>query len=159
VAAGVLYNHFEDLDDFLAELVVDRFRVQAERAAELPRLAGSRTVTMNLAEAALALLESPTLAVAELVRARLGLSLRVMRALEAGAPGMREIEGAIVAYLESERRLGRIAAGADTDAAALMLVGAMHHLLLLHGAEPPDPDEAARRVAQALVTGLTERRP
>jgi AcrR family transcriptional regulator len=159
VAAGVLYNHFEDLDDFLAELVVDRFRVQAERAAELPRLAGSRTVTANLADAALGLLESPTLAVAQLVRARLGLSSRVMKSLAAGVPGMPEIEGAIVAYLEIERRVGRIAAGADAEAAALMLVGAMHHLLLLHGAELPDPDEAARRVAQALVAGLTDHRP
>jgi AcrR family transcriptional regulator len=154
VAAGVLYNHFEDLDDFLAELVVDRFRVQAEQAAGFPELVGSRTVAENLTDAALALLASPTLAVAELVRARLGLSLRVTKTLDDGAPGMPAIQGSIVAYLEGERRLGRISAHADTEAAALMLVGAMHHLLLLHGSELPDPSEVARRVAATVVAGL-----
>ncbi len=159
VAAGVLYNHFADLDEFLAELVLDRFRVEAERAAVLPGQAGSRTVAENLADVAVGLLESPTLAVAELVRARLGLSVRVLKALEAGAPGLQEIHRAIVDYLEHERRLGRIAAHSDTHAAALLLVGALHHLLLLHGTELPEPDKAARRVAEAVVAGLTERRP
>jgi AcrR family transcriptional regulator len=154
VAAGALYNHFEDLDDFLAALVVDRFRVQAERAADLPALAGSRTVAENLSDAALALLESPTLAVAELVRARVNLSGRVMETLDPGAAGMPEIQGAIVSYLEHERALGRIAAGADAEAAALMLTGAMHHLLLLHGSELPEPGDAARRVAETIVTGI-----
>ena len=154
VASGALYNHFDNLDDFLAALVVDRFRVQAERAAHLPELAGSRTVAANLTGAALALLESPTLAVAELVRARVGLSVRVMDTLEPGAAGMPEIQGAIVSYLERERALGRIAADADADAAALMLTGAMHHLLLLHGTQLPDPGDAARRVAETIVTGI-----
>jgi AcrR family transcriptional regulator len=159
VATGLLYSHFADLDDFLAELVISRFRVEAERAAGLPELAGSRTVTENLADAALALLQSPVLAVAELVRARPGLSLRVMETLAAGAPGMPEIQGAVTAYLDSERRLGRVAARADTQAAALILVGAMHHVLLLHGSAPPGHAETARRVAEIIAAGITEHRP
>jgi AcrR family transcriptional regulator len=159
VATGLLYHYFGSFDDFLAALVLDRFRAQAERMAGLPQRAGSRTVEENLADAAAGLLESPALAVADLVRARVGLSVKVMGELDAGAAGMPEVQRAIVAYLNEERRLGRIAAGADTEAGALLLVGAVHHLLLLHGSGLPHPAGAARRIAAAVLTGLTERAP
>jgi AcrR family transcriptional regulator len=154
VASGVLYNHFEDLDDFLAELVIDRFRVQADEAAGLPQLAGTRTVAENLTDAACWLLESPTLAVADLVRARLGLTHRVTKALADGAPGLREVETSIAAYLEAERRLGRVSAEVDVEAAGLMLVGAVHHLLLLYGSDLANPAGEARRVATAIAAGF-----
>ena len=82
-----------------------------------------------------------------------------MGELEAGAAGLPEVQRAIIAYLEEERRLGRIAAGADTEAGALMLVGAAHHLLLLHGSGLPRPVDVAHRIAAAMLTGLTERAP
>lgn len=154
VASGAMYNHFDDLDDYLCELVLDRFRVQAELAATLPERAGSGTVAANLADALAELLQSPTLAIAGLVCARPVLSVRVTSALSEGAPGMAEIHGAVVAYLEAERRQGRIAAGADAEAAALMLLGAMHHLILLHGSELPNAHAVADRVAGAAINGL-----
>jgi AcrR family transcriptional regulator len=157
VATGLLYHHFGSFDDFLAALVLDRFRGQAERMAGFPQRAGSRTVEENLTDAAAGLLESPALAVADLVRARVGLSVKVMGELDAGAAGMPEVQSAIVAYLDEERRLGRIAASADTQAGALLLVGAVHHLLLLHGSGLLRPAGAARRIAAAMLTGLTER--
>jgi AcrR family transcriptional regulator len=159
VATGLLYHHFGSFDDFLAALVLDRFRGQAERMAGFPQRAGSRTVEENLTDAAAGLLESPALAVADLVRARVGLSVKVMGELDAGAAGMPEVQSAIVAYLDEERRLGRIAASADTQAGALLLVGAVHHLLLLHGSGLLQPAGAARRIAAAVLTGLTERGP
>jgi AcrR family transcriptional regulator len=159
VATGLLYHHFGDFDEFLAALVIDRFRAQADRMAGFPQLAGSRTVEENLADAAAGLLESPALAVTDLVRARTGLSVKVMSQLDAGAAGMPEMQRAIVGYLDEERRLGRIAAGADTEAGALLLMGAVHHLLLLHGSGLPEPAGAARRIAAAVLTGLTERGP
>jgi AcrR family transcriptional regulator len=159
VATGLLYHHFGSFDDFLAALVLDRFRGQAERMAGFPQRAGSRTVEEHLADAAAGLLESPALAVADLVRARVGLSVKVMDGLDAGAAGMPEVQRAIVAYLDEERRLGRIAASADTQAGALLLVGAVHHLLLLHGSGLLQPAGAARRIAAAVLTGLTERGP
>jgi AcrR family transcriptional regulator len=158
VASGALYNHFDDLDHYLAELVLDRFRVQADLAAALPGRSGTGTVVGNLADALAQLLQSPTLAIAELVHSRLGLSVRVTRTLDEGAPGMAEIHGAIVAYLEAERRQGRIAAGADAEAAALMMLGALHHLMLLHGSELADARRVAERVANAAVNGLRKER-
>lgn len=157
VATGLLYHHFADFDDFLASLVLDRFREQAGQLAGFPDRAGTRTVTENLAAAAAGLFESPVLAVADLVRARPGLSVRVMGELGAGAPGMPEIQRAIVGYLDAERRLGRIAVAADTDAAALLLMGAVHHLLLAHGSGLGEPAGTAHRIAAAVVTGLMER--
>ena len=157
VATGLLYHHFADFDDFLAALVLERFRAQARQVAGFPDRAGTRTVTDNLAAAAAALLESPALAVADLVRTRAGLSVKVMGELGAGAPGMREVQRAIVGYLDAERRIGRIAAAADTEAAALLLMGAAHHLLLMHGSGLSDPAGLARRIAAAVVTGLMER--
>jgi AcrR family transcriptional regulator len=154
VAPGVLYNHFADLDEFLVELVLERFRRQSRQAAELPALAGHGTVAGNLAAAARALLESPILAVAELVRARAGLFSRVAAAQQAGAPDMATIQHAIGRYLEAEKRLGRIAADADTEAAALMLVGAIHHLVLLHPADLPDPAIPAARVGEAVARAV-----
>lgn len=156
VATGLLYHHFVDFDDFLAALVLERFRAQAGQMAGFPGRAGTRTVTENLAAAAAGLLESPALAVADLVRARAGLSVKVMGELGAGAPGMPEVQHAIVAYLDAERRIGRIAVAADTEAAALLLMGAVHHLLLMHGSGLSEPAGMARRIAAAVVTGLTE---
>ena len=159
VSVGLLYHHFADFDDFLAALVVERFRVQAGQLAGFAGRAGTRTVTENLADAAAGLLESPALAVADLVRARAGLSVKVMAALDAGAPGMAAVQQAIAGYLDEERRLGRIAAGADTEAGSLLLVGAVHQLLLGHGSGLPQPAGAARRIAAAVVTGMTESGP
>ena len=159
VATGLLYHHFGNFDDFLAELVIDRLRAQAERMDGFPQRAGSRTVEENLADAAAGLLESPALAVADLVRSRAGLSVKVMEEMDAGAAGMPQVQRAIAGYLDAERRLGRIAAGADTEAGALLLMGAVHHLLLLHGSGLPQPADAARRIAAAVLTGLTERGP
>lgn len=143
VAVGVLYNHFDDLDDFLAELVIDRLRVQADRLRGLDGLAGSRTVAENLADTAAGLLESPTLAVAE---------------LGDGAPGISEVQGAIAAYLEGERRLGRITAEADTETAALILVGGLHNLLLQEH-EPPKLREIANRIVGTVMAAITVRQP
>jgi AcrR family transcriptional regulator len=159
VATGALYHHFADFDDFLAALVLDRFRAQAEEMAGLPRRAGSRTVGENLAGAVTRLLTSPVLAAADLVRTRAGLSVKVMGELGAGAPGMAEVQWAIAAYLEEERRLGRIAARADTETGALLLLGAVHHLLLQHGSGLRQPATAARRITAAVLTGLTEGAP
>ncbi len=40
VATGLLYHHFGNFDDFLAELVIDRLRAQAARMDGFPQRAG-----------------------------------------------------------------------------------------------------------------------
>ena len=159
VATGLLFNHFGDLDGFLVQLILDRARRTAGQARRLVPRAGTGTVTGNLADAAAAVLQSGAFATAALVLSRPSLMARIQQAAGGAPTPLDDIQKAFAAYLDAEQKLGRIAAGADTEAGALMLVGAAHHLLLLHGSGLPRPADAARRIAAAVLTGLTERAP
>ncbi|WP_412540384.1 TetR/AcrR family transcriptional regulator [Longispora sp. K20-0274] len=152
-AKGLLYNHFADLDEFVAELVLDRLRGTAERAEALPGLAGRGTVAGNLTEAACSLLDAHAPAVAGLAMTRAGVSARIRAAMAAGAPGFGTVEVAVVGYLDAEKRLGRVRADLDADSVALAVVGTAHHLLMTSWAGSPDPRDALRRLVVALVGG------
>lgn len=148
---GLLHAHFDGLDEFIAELVLDRFARTARQAGKLPGRAGRSTVSDNLVAVALALLNSLDPTVTGLVMTRPDASLRVRQALEAGAPGFTTIQDAVIAYLDAERRLGRLAEGTDTASVALALVGTVHHLLMTGWADAPDPREQAERLVAVLV--------
>ncbi|MEU9042935.1 MULTISPECIES: TetR/AcrR family transcriptional regulator [unclassified Kitasatospora] len=150
-AKGLLYNHFADLDDFMAQLVLDRFERIAAEVAPLPGRAGSGEVRENLTGAALVLLGTTGPVIAAAALARQGATQRVRLAWEAGAPGPDAVEGAIVRYLEAEQRLGRVRADADCAMLALALVGTVHHLLM-HGDRSADGAQLVRRLVDALVT-------
>ncbi|MFF1870586.1 TetR family transcriptional regulator [Kitasatospora herbaricolor] len=152
-AKGVLYSHFADLDEFVAELVLDRFRAVAQAAEALPGRAGQGTVAENLTGTALALLASSGPAVASLALTRAGVSARVRAAMAAGAPGMPEVERSLAAYLEAEQRLGRLGPAADCAALALLVVGTVHHLLMTAWAGTTDPAERVRGFVAELVRG------
>jgi AcrR family transcriptional regulator len=152
VAAGLLYNHFADLDEFLGEFVVDQFRRVQERAATLPARAGESTVIDNLTAAALSLPGSSALAIPQLVQARPALAAHVGTALAGSALGMQTIERSFADYLEAEKQLGRVAAEADTEALAVAVFGSVHHLWL----SPDGLDrKKIRRVVSALLAGAT----
>ncbi|GIG58248.1 TetR family transcriptional regulator [Longispora fulva] len=152
-AKGLLYNHFADLDEFVAALVLDRFRRTAERVAVLPTLAGRETVAGNLADAAASMLDAHAPAVAGLAMTRAGVSARIRAAMAAGAPGLGTVEAAIVEYLDAEKGLGRVGAGVDVGSVALAIVGTAHHLLMTSWAGGQDPRDALRRLVGALVGG------
>lgn len=152
-AKGLLYNHFADLDDFVAQLVLDRFERVAAEVAPLPARAGRGEVRENLADAALALLGASGPAVAAAALSRQGVTHRVRTAWEAGAPGPDTVEDALARYLEAERRLGRVPADADCAMLALALAGTVHHLLM-YGERPADGPGLIRRLVAALVPGV-----
>ncbi|MFC9000895.1 hypothetical protein ACFT7U_35005, partial [Streptomyces rochei] len=56
-AKGLLHAHFAGLDEFVAELCLDRFARTAARARAMARLAGQGTVSGNLEAVALSLFE------------------------------------------------------------------------------------------------------
>ncbi|MFF1924249.1 TetR family transcriptional regulator [Streptomyces sp. NPDC058221] len=155
-AKGVLHAHFAGLDEFVADLVLDRFAHTAREAEALRGRAGEDTVAGNLTQVALALLDSSSPTVAGLALTRPAASLRVREALEAGAPGFSAVQDSIARYLEAEQRLGRLAAGADTAAVALAVVGTAHHLLMTGWPGAPDPREQMRRLI-TLLTGAARR--
>ncbi|REK84865.1 TetR/AcrR family transcriptional regulator [Streptomyces inhibens] len=154
-AKGLLHAHFSGLDEFVAQLLLDRFARTAQQAAQLPGRAGKATVAENLVEVALALLTSVNPAVTGLAMTRPAVSLTVRHALEAGAPGFTAIQDSVTEYLDAERRLGRLADGTDTTSVALALVGSVHHLLMTSWAGAPDPREQVERLAAQLVGGAT----
>ncbi|MEU6948975.1 TetR/AcrR family transcriptional regulator [Streptomyces sp. NPDC046316] len=154
-AKGLLYNHFTDLDDFVAQLVLDRFRRVAEEVAPLPGRAGEGAVLENLTEAALALLGSHGAVIAAVALSRRGVTERVEEAWAGGAPGPTAVENALAAYLEEEQRRGRVGSAVDCPMLALAVTGTVHHLLMTGGARPGDDRQLVRRLVGALAGGAT----
>jgi AcrR family transcriptional regulator len=148
VAKGVLHRHFPDFDAFLADLVLDRIG----RLDELPlrRAAGTGTVTDNLAAALTEVFGPVAVAMVGLLTFRDGLRARLRHAGLTGVPLLAQASAVIAAYLAAERDLGRVPAGADTDALALTLIGSAH--LLFAGEDDPPPADEVRRIVAAVVT-------
>ena len=141
VADGVLYNHFEDKEELLAlglQAHVDR--VMQESLSGLPRRAGEGTVQDNLRE---------------YVSRGLGMLTRILPAFAGllsqpkvlvsfhtlGGPRHPALPRVLAEYLRAEQALGRIAPGVDPDAAATMIIGACHDLVLPHLISPEPPAE------------------
>ncbi|WP_030240325.1 TetR/AcrR family transcriptional regulator [Streptomyces sp. NRRL S-350] len=149
-AKGLLYNHFVDLDDFVAQLVLDRFERVAAEVAPLAGRAGQGDVRENLAGAALAMLGATGPVVAAVALSRRGVAQQVRAAWQAGAPGPDAVEDTLTRYLEAEQRLGRVRADSDCAMLALALAGTAHHLLM-HGHRSADGPALVRRLVAALV--------
>ena len=153
VANGVLHRHFRDLDTFLAELAADRLRAIADTAAALPARAGQGTVIGNLTDATLALFGSSALVLVNLVASRPALGTALEHVTTAGS-GLGDVEKHFTAYLEAEKKLGRIAADADTQTIAFTLLGSVHHLMVTNPAGLPDLPQRVRRIVEALAAGM-----
>ncbi|SEM64039.1 TetR family transcriptional regulator [Nonomuraea pusilla] len=153
-ATGLLYNHFADLDDFLAALLLDRAARTGTAMAGLPARAGTGRVVGNLVDAVEALFAGNLLALAGLVMTRPSLIPRMGEALAGGTLHVDAGERAFAAYLRAEQEHGRIRAEADADSLALALVGAAHQLVLTHA---PDPRERMHKVITALIWGVERR--
>ncbi|WP_330335369.1 TetR/AcrR family transcriptional regulator (plasmid) [Streptomyces sp. NBC_00536] len=155
---GVLHTHFAGLDEFVAELVLDRFARGARRAEGLGALVGRGSVAGNLQEVADALLESLPPAVVRLAMTRPAAAMHTRDGLRSGAPAFDAIQDAVTAYLEAERLAGRVAEGVDVGTVALALVGTVHHLLMTRvssGGEGGGPGvDTARLVAVLLGAGV-----
>jgi AcrR family transcriptional regulator len=151
VAKGVLHRHFADFDDFLAGLVHERVTQLEMVSAVLLASAGSGAVAGNLAEALAAALTPVAMAMLALITFRDELRRRLREAWPVGIPLLSELSNTVRAYLAREGELGRITAGADTDALALTILGSCHLLFIDRASAPADP-EAVR----ALVQGVLE---
>jgi len=156
-AKGVLHRHFADFDAFLAELVADRIARIDAQAAALRDSAGTGTVADNLTGALTALFGSVAVAIVGLVTARDGLRARLRPATPVGIPLLTEATAMLASYLTAERELGRIAADADVDTLAPILIGTGH--LMFAGAEGALPEaEAVHTVVTTVIADVTQRR-
>ena len=152
-AKGLLHTHFAGLDEFVAELCLDRFARTAAKAQALSQLTGQGTVARNLNAVALALFDSAGPALSGLAMSRPGATRRIREALEGGAPGLTSMEEAIATYLAAEQTLGRVAETVDPSTAALAIVGTAHHLLMTGWPGAPDPRPPMTRLVATLVGG------
>ncbi|MFJ8149267.1 TetR/AcrR family transcriptional regulator [Streptomyces sp. NPDC096094] len=152
-AKGLLHTHFAGLDEFVAELCLDRFARTAAKARAMAGLAGQGTVAGNLEAVALSLLDRGGPALSGLAMTRPTAAARVREAMKDGGPGFGAVQEAIVGYLEAERDLGRLPDTTDPHTVALAVVGTAHHLLMTGWPGAPDPRPAMNRLVAALVGG------
>jgi AcrR family transcriptional regulator len=153
VANGVLHRHFRDLDQFLVSFVAGRLQAIADGAAALPSRAGRGSVTGNLTEATVAVFGASAQALMSLAAAKPDLGPALEHAT-GRAGGLGDIERHFAAYLDTEKKLGRIGPGADTATLALTLLGAVHHLVITRRGGAPDLRRQVRRIVAALAAGM-----
>ena len=153
VADGVLYNYFEDKEDLLVHALLAHVGNVMNSAPQLLPAPGEGTVAENLRafiDGGIATLLRVTPAFAGLigqpkVLARFHAMVGGDPAFdpasadggaagrddgEAGRDDGRGLPDLLTAYLRGEQRLGRIRPGVDIDAAAALIIGAMHGQIL-----------------------------
>ncbi|WP_091067472.1 TetR/AcrR family transcriptional regulator [Micromonospora humi] len=165
VADGVLYNHFADKEELLAHALHAHIRaVEAALAGAVPQpgegsLAGNLRVWLDRS---LALHAAILPALAGLTtQPKLLARLAELPALPGGDPGVR---AEFADYLRAEQRLGRVAPTADPRAAATLLVGVCHDLVLSRlldpAGGPPQPDpELVAALVDTLLRGVAPAGP
>ena len=150
-AKGVLHRHFADFDAFLAEYVLDR----AERMEpSLRDSAGTGTVAGNITDTLVALFGSVAVAIVALITFRDELRARLRDTWPAGVPVLTEAAEMIARYLAEERDRGRIAANADVDTLAAVLIGSAHLLFADRTGARPGRDAVHRTVTTVLAAVL-----
>jgi AcrR family transcriptional regulator len=155
-AKGVLHRHFSDFDAFLAELTEDRIARIEHQAAALRDSAGTGTVAGNLTGALTELFGSVAVAIVALIISRDNLRARLRQARPAGIPLLAEATAMIASYLTAERDLDRLAADADVDTLAPMLIGTGHLLFAGRDSPPPDAGTVGKVVATAIASAVPE---
>ncbi|MFD6065694.1 TetR/AcrR family transcriptional regulator [Amycolatopsis lurida] len=153
VADGVLYNHFADKEELLADALAEHVRRVEGGLGDLPE-PGSATVEANLrAQLAYGLALHK-----EILPAFAGLLARpvVLARFGEQAGDGESWRDRLAGYLRAEKELGRL--DGDVDAAAAMLVGVCHEtvlsVLLPHGpavTTSPEVEAVVRTVLEGIA--------
>jgi AcrR family transcriptional regulator len=163
VADGVLYNHFHDKDELLGHALVAHIHAVMATLGELPR-PGQDTVDANVRvylERGLDVLTHilPTFGS---FLTQPGVLAHVRPMLAGAGPGLPNL---LTTYFAGEQELGRIAPTVDVHAAATLVVGACHEMvlprLLLDPTAPPPqiPAEFVGRLADVVLNGVVRGEP
>jgi AcrR family transcriptional regulator len=166
-AEGTLYLHFADKLDLVRAVHEQLLPAFIEVLRHLPERAGTGTVAGNLTEVAGSALRlyRDLMPIGSSLFADPELLARFRALLAERGGGPHRAWEPVVAYLRAEQALGRVAAGADPAAAALLLLGACQQLVFVELMSGPEtlpfrdrPDPAAELVA-TLLTGLSPADP
>ncbi|PPK65456.1 TetR/AcrR family transcriptional regulator [Actinokineospora auranticolor] len=153
VADGVLYNHFADKDELLADAVLAHARAVVSGLGALPT-PGDGDLAANLRahlDHGLALHRAVLPVLAGLV-GQPGVLARV--STREGEPPWR---ARLLDYLRAERDLGRLHPDADVGAAAAVLVGVCHDEVLSAVLGSPAGGPSAGSVVAVVLDGIGAR--
>lgn len=157
---GSIYNHFANKDQLIAGVVCERLAAFPERARQLPELAGTGEVETNLAELVALAIDffAEVTPMTAAMMADPASTRRHVAELDAAGKGPRWTIRALVDYLRREQQLGRIAADAHLEGAAMALVGGAWHQAHLGAAWDveifPSGQDPAAELARAVTAGL-----
>ncbi|NYS18961.1 TetR/AcrR family transcriptional regulator [Streptomyces sp. SJ1-7] len=157
---AALYKYFPSKEELFVTVLKERLPKLGGLLGDL--VAGEGSVEANLTEVArqAALFYAQTFPMAASLYAEPQLKHRHEEGLrELGAGPHTPIQG-LDAYLRAEQRAGRVHAGADTYAAASLLLGACAQRAFaydaLPGRTPPQPlEEFAASLARTLLAGIS----
>lgn len=160
-AEGTLYNHFEDKQDLIAEVMTTRLPAFIQYAVDLPGRAGTGSLRGNLtelAELAIAFFRE----IAPMVASTLGdpdLRARHLKSLAEHGRGPHRPILALAEYLQAEQRIGRVRKRIDTAAVATLFLGGCFQFAFLTLGLPPellpvDEDQLIKGAIRALLVGL-----
>jgi AcrR family transcriptional regulator len=125
---GTLYKHFESKEDLFLSVLDERLPSFLALVEELPARVGRGTVRGTLEEAASTALAfyGEIVPMAASIFSEPGLLARHREGVHKRGAGPRMVNEALAAYLDAEKRLGRVREDADPEAAAAMLLGACY---------------------------------
>ena len=158
VSAGVLYNYFADKNDLIITALVRRHTDALGRYDLALPVAGSATVTENLAACALAAIDlvTTTLPAAGALLSEPALLHRFFAEIHQSPLGPHRMVGPIAEYLAEEQRIGRLGSF-DIDAAATVLLGSaimLRFSVAFGGAAPEHIVERVHAVVATVVRGF-----
>lgn len=157
IGSGTIYNYFDDRVQLLALAILHHTHQLAQPLAAFPERAGHGTIAQNLRHFA-KLVDAVLVEVVPLMAAAFAdpdLLDTLRREMVTHDPSAAGVE-VVTVYLEAERELGRIASGADCQAAASTVVALCHDRAFqryLHGRtdERKVPTSELDLIASALV--------
>jgi AcrR family transcriptional regulator len=125
---GTLYKHFESKEDLFLAVLAERLPSFLALVEELPARVGRGTVRGTLEEAASTALAfyAEIVPMAASIFSEPGLLARYREGIHKRGSGPRMVNEALAAYLDAEKRIGRVREGADPEAAAAMVLGACY---------------------------------
>ncbi|MWA12942.1 TetR/AcrR family transcriptional regulator [Streptomyces sp. BA2] len=159
---AALYKHFASKEELFVAVLQERLPRLGPLLHRLAEDPGERSVEENLAE--IARLAShfyvQSFPIAASLYAETKLKRRHEDSMRAMGTGPHMPIEALDAYLRTERDAGRIAPGADTFAAASLLLGACAQRAFAYdstvGKQPPQPvEEFAAALARTLLAGIS----
>lgn len=159
---AALYKHFASKEELFVAVLQERLPRLGPLLRRLAEDPGERPVEENLTEIArlASHFYAQSFPIAASLYAETKLKRRHEDAMQEMGTGPHVPIEALDAYLCTERDAGRIAPGADTFAAASLLLGACAQRAFAYdatvGKQPPQPvDEFAAALARTLLAGIS----